>query len=123
MLILETYIYSNDFELSNKLKSHIKDKAFKTFYRFENLIRKLEIRISDENGPKGGEDKSCVVCVKIVSLPDIIVKDIESDAYAAISRSIARAKRTLARRLKQSQSFNKERLQFETTDLIYTDTN
>ena len=113
---MKTYVFSNDFILSSELKDFITDKVKKTYSRFELIINKIEVRLSDENGPKGGEDKSCTIQICTNNFQDIVIKDTEADVYAAVSRCIARAKRTLARRLKHSQTFGKKRLSVELAD-------
>ncbi len=104
---MKVHIYSNDFELTEAMRNFIDNKLQTTFSRLHHVIQHVDIRMADENGPKGGPDKSCIICIKTNEFPDIIIKDIETDAYAAISRAISRAKRTLARRLKLSRVIGK----------------
>ena len=100
---MKVFIFSNDFELTEAMRNFIDNKIQTAFSRINHAIQKIDIRMADENGPKGGPDKSCIICIKTTEFPDIIIKDIETDAYAAVSRAISRAKRTLARRLKLSR--------------------
>ncbi len=66
--------------------------------RFASRIQSLVIRIGDVNGPKGGEDKRCVVHVRLASPRRVaIIEDTDLSAAAAISRAADRAGRTVAR--------------------------
>jgi ribosome-associated translation inhibitor RaiA len=95
----------NDVESNSQLRNFINEKINISLKRFHYLIKNIEVRITDENGPKGGNDKSCMVYIKTDLFPEIVINGVKSDAYASVSRAILRAKRTLARRVKQSRSF------------------
>ena len=110
---MKTYIYMNDIENNSKLRSFIKDKINISLKRFDYLIKKIEVRITDENGPKGGDDKSCMIYIKTDLFPEIVINGIKADAYASVSRTFLRAKRTLSRRIKQNRSFEKLSLNAE----------
>lgn len=105
---MNTYIYGNNLNINDTLRNFIKDKASVSFSRFNYLVSKVEVRITDENGPKGGEDKSCLVRITSHHLQDIVIKSRDKDSYASISQAFHRAKQTLARRLKHLQSINKQ---------------
>ena len=57
------------------------------------------VRLSDINGPRGGEDKCCHIQVALAHLPDVVIEDTEADLYAAIDRAADRAAHTVGRRL------------------------
>ncbi|MFK8010496.1 MAG: HPF/RaiA family ribosome-associated protein [Marinicellaceae bacterium] len=102
---MNTYIYMNDLENNSEIRSFINHKVKTTLKRFNYLIKKIEIRITDENGPKGGDDKNCMVYIKTDLFPEIVINGVKPDAYASVSDAVLRAKRTLARRVKQTRSY------------------
>ncbi|MFQ5488034.1 MAG: hypothetical protein ACE5ET_06285, partial [Gammaproteobacteria bacterium] len=57
------------------------------------------VRVSDINGPRGGADKCCQIQVILSHVPNVIIKDTETDLYVAIDRAADRAGRTVGRRL------------------------
>lgn len=66
--------------------------------RFASRIHSLVVRIGDVNGPRGGEDKRCLVHVRLASPRRMtIIEDTDPSAAAAISRAADRAGRTVAR--------------------------
>ena len=67
-------------------------------------VNRVRVRLSDLNGPRGGEDKRCLVEVTLEGLPVVIVEDIQSNMYTAIDRAVGRAARTVKRRLAQQGS-------------------
>ena len=108
---MQIYIHANEFD--NVLRNHITARITSVLYRFQRLIRRIEVRLTDQNGPKGGVDMCCLVRINADSLPEIVIKDTEADGYAAVSRALARARRTLARRLSRAQSVGHQRLLLE----------
>lgn len=92
-------IQARQFSLTDALRNHTESRARFALASSNNHIQRVEIRLSDINGPRGGADKRCHVRVLLPDLPDVVVEDIEADMYVAIDRAIDRAGRTVARRL------------------------
>ena len=92
-------IQARDFELTEALASHIKRRLdFALSPRYEQ-IQQIQVRLSDVNGPRGGEDKCCRLHVVLPRMQDVVVEDTELDMYVAINRAIDRAGRSVTRRL------------------------
>ena len=53
--------------------------------RFGSSIQSSRISFSDINGPKGGVDTRCVVCVKLFSAGEIVVQGEAEDIYIALN--------------------------------------
>jgi len=62
-------------------------------------LRRVDVTLSDLNGPRGGIDKRCLIKVSIDGLRPVIIEDVESDLYMAIDRAAGRASRTVVRRM------------------------
>jgi len=108
-------IQSRGFSLTDSLLKYSEQRLLFAMSYFSINIKRVDIKLSDINGPRGGTDKRCHLQVIIPGLPNIVVNDTEADMYAAIDRAIDRARRTVARKLdrqqtllKQSQSFSLE---------------
>jgi putative sigma-54 modulation protein len=68
-------------------------------------VRKVSIRLSDLNGPRGGEDKRCSIQVAVPGAADVLIEDTEPDLYVAIDRAADRAGRTLARQVARQREY------------------
>lgn len=91
------------FDLTPGLRDYT-SKRLAYSLRFGNAhIMRLTVRLSDVNGPRGGEDKRCCIELRLKRLSDVVIEDTETDLYAAIDRAAGRAARTLARRLTRSR--------------------
>jgi putative sigma-54 modulation protein len=94
-------VQARDFPLTDALRRHAERRLRFTLSRNEGRIRRIEMRLSDVNGPRGGQDKRCQVRMVLGGMPELVIEDTETDLYAAINRAVSRAGRNLARRLKR----------------------
>ena len=96
---MQVDIQALNFPLTGALRNHIERRlAFALSIRDEH-IQRVVVRLSDVNGPKGGEDKCCHIQVVLPKLADVVIEDTELDMYVAIDRAADRAGRTVGRRL------------------------
>ncbi len=92
-------IQARNFSLTEALRSHIERRLAFALGTRDHHIRRIVVRLSDINGPRGGIDKHCHLQVLLAHMPDVVIEDTESDLYAAIDRACDRAGRTVGRRL------------------------
>lgn len=69
--------------------------------RFSPRIEDVSVRLEDENGPKGGVDKSCRISVDLGRLGIVMAEDVDAVLEAAVSRAAECAGRTVARALER----------------------
>jgi ribosomal subunit interface protein len=97
--IMQIEIQALNFSLTNALRGHIERRLGFALSTRDDHIQRIMVRLSDINGPRGGEDKCCHIHVVLPQLPDVVIEDIEEDLYAAIDRAADRVGRTVGRRL------------------------
>ena len=91
------------FELTPALRTHTERRLQFALGRFNAQVSRLWVRLSDVNGPRGGDDKRCHVRITLTDAPEVVIEDTEADLYVAIARAADRAGRTVARRLGRSR--------------------
>jgi len=96
---MQIYIQARGFDLSAGLREHVERRIHFALDWANQHVRKVSIRLSDLNGPRGGEDKCCSIQVAVLGAADVLIEDIEPDLYVAIDRATDRAGRTLARQV------------------------
>lgn len=64
--------------------------------RFRSRIRDITIKIRDENGPKGGEDQTCSLAVRVHGGGEIHLHDRDSSPESALHRLARRAARIVS---------------------------
>ncbi len=67
--------------------------------RFATSIQAITIRITDTNGPKGGEDTRCIVSVKLASADEVVVQGEGEKVLSVLSHCLSRAERAVSRSL------------------------
>lgn len=97
-------IQTHDFDLTDSLHSHAERRLRFALSCCDDHIQRIEMRLSDINGPRGGSDKRCRLRVVLGGLPDVVIEDIETDLYVAIDRATDRAGRTVIRKIERQQT-------------------
>ena len=97
-------IQAHGFKLSEALREHVERRLRFAFGSTSARIRHIAVRLSDENGPRGGMDKRCAIRVSVPGAPPLLTEQYETDLYVAIDRAADRAGRTLARWLGRGPS-------------------
>jgi len=96
---MQIAIQCRGFVMTDAIEGHVRKRFGFTLGRGAVHIRRIDITLSDLNGPRGGVDKRCLVLVRLDGLQPVVVSDDQSDLYVAIDRAAARAGRTVMRRL------------------------
>jgi len=92
-------IQARHFPMTKALNGHIKRRLGFALSASAEHIQRVLVRLSDINGPRGGADKCCHIQLMLGRMPDVVIKDTETDLYTAIDRAADRAGRTAVRRL------------------------
>ena len=100
-------IQALNFSLTEALAAYIERRINFMFSSRYDQIKRINVRLMDINGPRGGEDKRCRIHITLPRLSDIVIEDTELDLYVAIDRATDRAIRTVHRRL--ARQFYKNR--------------
>jgi ribosome-associated translation inhibitor RaiA len=96
-------IQSRGFDLTEGLRGHtLLRMQFALGWAHQHL-RRVTVHLSDENGPRGGEDKRCRIRIGVDGPQYVVIEDIQADLYVAIARAADRAGRVLARRLERQR--------------------
>jgi putative sigma-54 modulation protein len=58
--------------------------------RFAGQVRCVRVRVSDQNGPRGGPDQRCVMVAPVARLGSVAAEVTDTDLYRAVSRAADR---------------------------------
>ena len=104
---MQIKIQAQSFSLTSALQSYIQRRLRFALTSSTDHIQRVMVRLSDINGPRGGQDKHCRIQIVLKGMPDVVINDTESNLYAAISRAIGRASRAVARGLRHQQTLKR----------------
>ncbi len=100
-------------KLDDDLKTHIDRRLSFALKKFNTDIERIEVSLSDENGPRGGIDKRCLIVVKLLrSLGRVTIEDHGKDFFTVVSRAADRISRAVSRALdrKRDKKYQQRRL-------------
>jgi ribosomal subunit interface protein len=96
-------VRSRGFRVSAGIAAHLERRLGFALDRFGDRIARVSVRLGDENGPRGGEDKSCRLAIELRGAGVLRVQVTDRDLYAAIDRAAHRAQRAIARHVERDQ--------------------
>ena len=67
--------------------------------RYGSIVRDVKVRLRDENGPRGGEDQSCLVQVDLKGGQQITISETRDTPLQAIGHALKRARRVVSERI------------------------
>ncbi|MDS4022913.1 MAG: HPF/RaiA family ribosome-associated protein [Candidatus Competibacter sp.] len=100
---MNIHIQARGFALTDSLREHVERRLRFALGWADDRLRQVSVRLWDENGPRGGEDKRCRIQITFPGAPSIVIDDTEADLYVAIDRAADRAGRSVARRLERQR--------------------
>ncbi|MEZ5542380.1 MAG: HPF/RaiA family ribosome-associated protein [Pseudomonadota bacterium] len=106
---MQIEIQARDFPLTPALRTHTERRLAFALSKCYRHVRRILVRLSDINGPRGGDDKRCQLEVQLPGQA-VVVVDTGSDLYRAISRAASRAGQTVVRRLGRRRDSKRLRL-------------
>ncbi|NOT14472.1 MAG: HPF/RaiA family ribosome-associated protein [Methylotenera sp.] len=105
-------IQTNGFSLTEGIRDYTIRRLQFALDRNDQQITRVQVRLADINGPRGGVDKRCQIDLTLAGQGDIVIEDVETNLYVAIDRASDRCARTLTRRLERSREFSHEKVPF-----------
>ncbi|MFO0817809.1 MAG: hypothetical protein U1A77_07705 [Pirellulales bacterium] len=79
--------------------------ATESFERFASHVRRVSLVISDQNGPRGGNDTRCILRVTLEGLPEVVVEETRETVEQAVGMALARAARAVARAVERRRRY------------------
>lgn len=89
----------------------VMDETKQVLGRFSGRISRVQVRVSDENGPRGGVDKQCLVNVTVPRYGRVTASAKHRNSRAAVSLAISRARRILLTRIQKRSTRLRHRIE------------
>lgn len=102
-------IQASGLDLTELLRQHTERRLQFALSWADDDVRAIAVRLSDINGPRGGNDKRCRIKITLSGTNEVVIEDAESDLYVAIDRAADRTERAVARRLERLREHRHER--------------
>lgn len=103
---MRTEIISLRWSITEAMADHISIRLKHLEHRFGDHVNSMAVRLTDINGPKGGDDKVCRLQARVENHPSINTEGRHTDIYTAIAQATHRMERSLGSILDESRSRN-----------------
>jgi putative sigma-54 modulation protein len=90
-------------EVGERFEQRLDRKLQLALSRFARVVRRVFVTVSDENGPKGGPDKTCRLRLVTDIGPAIVIERTETSAERAVDVAVDRAVQSVARQLSKQR--------------------
>lgn len=101
---MTTQITGLGFELTDPIVAHVRSRLAAALTLASDQLRRAVVRLDDQNGPRGGEDKSCRVIVWLRPRTPVVVEAVDRDLYTAVDRAARKLREAVRRRLTRRRS-------------------
>ena len=104
---MQIEIQARNFSITRAMRTHVERRVGFALSTCRRHVNRVLVRLSDVNGPRGGNDKRCHL---VVTLPghELVAQKTETDLYVAINRAASRAGRSVLRHLRRSRRVNRD---------------
>jgi ribosome-associated translation inhibitor RaiA len=92
-------VHGDGVEVPQTLLLYLQRRLGRALGRFADQVQWARVRLRDENGPRGGTDKRCVVHLRVKGHGDSVLHERWSELRAAFDLAAARAVHALTRQL------------------------
>lgn len=99
-------LHTSRVELEQGLREHIERRLTFALSRFGSSVIKAAVYLADNNGPKGGIDKSCRIVVRLRGLNEVIAEVIDTDWPVTVDRAASRIGHNVSRALERRRDFS-----------------
>jgi ribosome hibernation promoting factor len=99
--IMEVELRIHNLDFADVLRDYVGRRLRYALSRFQTRVGRITFRISDENGPRGGRDKTCRVTAEVLPSGTIVLESTHANLFAAIDTVTERLRSSISRELDQ----------------------
>lgn len=100
---MDIHLITRHLDRRPSLLEHAQRRAAFALSRFGDLVREVELRVCDVNGPRGGPGIACLARLRLVRGGDIVAESAACSPEAGIAQSLERLAGRLRRQLARRQ--------------------
>ena len=84
--------------MDQSLRAYLDERIEHALGRFRHIVSGIDVRLSDENGPRGGEALRCRVVVDMRGEGALVVEETRADPFTAVAHAMDRLRTCMRRR-------------------------
>jgi len=98
---MQIQIHSNGLQQSEAIVTKATAEIESAMSLFADQVTRVEVHLHDDNGPKAGVDKRCVLEIRLAGLQPLAVEHTAADLYEAITGATGKAERAVRHKLER----------------------
>lgn len=95
-----------------RLRETVREKLAVALAKFSERIERVDVRLEDLNGPRGGIDKRCMLAARVRSGQVIQSEVVDFDYEVALNRAVQRLTRRIKDHLARRRSVRRNLLRY-----------
>lgn len=104
---MRVQVRSKSTELTETIRDWAQRRVLFAIGQFGDAVATVNVRLGDQNGPKGGSDQHCLMEGNLARGGSVVVEATDSDLYAAISRAADKLHRRVRDAINRSKDFSR----------------
>jgi putative sigma-54 modulation protein len=105
---MRIHVRSVNLSLDGRAREEVASRLQAALGRLEHRIRRIGVRLVDQNGPRGGEDISCLVEIRLRPRGMLFIEETDSDITGAIGRAAEAARTAITRSRERSRDLRRK---------------
>jgi len=98
-------LHSTGIDVNPSTRDYIERRLEFALGRFRHQIERVNVRLEDVNGPRGGVDQRCQIRVSLTGRrPLVLAEGLESEIRVSVDQAFDRISRAVARRTDRSMA-------------------
>jgi hypothetical protein len=87
--------------LTKDLREHAEASLRRALRRFARRVGRVRVYLWDANGPRGGVDQGVRLIVELLPAGEVLVRETDENAFAAVAAAVSRARYAVRRELRR----------------------
>lgn len=104
---MKTQIHRCGVGVDSEFDAYFERRVSFALGKFNLRITRIELFLNDENGPRGGLDKSCRLVVRMARHEELTVRDSDTEWSNLVDRAVDRMARLIRRTLDRDRRIQK----------------
>ncbi len=103
-IIMQIQIHTHGVSNSDAVTERLQNEIETALKVFREQVTRVEAHLHDDNGPKHGADKRCVLEIRLAGHQPLAVEAADADLYAAITQAAGKAERAVKHKLERHEA-------------------
>jgi len=101
---MQIQIHSAGIDNSDAVNERLREEVEAALKLWRERVTRVEAHLHDDNGPKAGKDKRCVLEIRLAGHPSMAVEATAIDLYQAITQAAGKAERAVRHKLERHEA-------------------